>query len=238
LKAQLAIAQEKWTELPPPLEQLVNEYPDSSLKLLAEYWLAEAAYRQDDHEQATSRLAALAKQVEGRDDKWLPMIPLRQAQILAHEKKWPEALELARGIEASFPGFEQQFEADYLIGRCLAGLGALNEAREAYLKVIRSPAADKTETAAMAQWMIGESYFHQRNYQAALREYLKTEILYAYPTWQAGALLQAGKCHELLGEWKQAGDLYARLLKIYPETPFVEEATQRLREAKSKDEKG
>ena len=41
-----------------------------------------------------------------------------------------------------------------------------------------------------------------------MREYLRLEILYAYPTWQAGALLQAGKCHELLGEGQEAAELY------------------------------
>jgi len=80
----------------------------------------------------------------------------------------------------------------------------------------------------MAQWMIGESFFHQKNYEAALREYLRLEILYAYPTWQAGALLQAGKCHELLGETKEAGELYQRILKTYPNTPFAEQAQGRL----------
>ena len=81
----------------------------------------------------------------------------------------------------------------------------------------------------MAQWMIGESFFHQKNYEAALREYLRLEILYAYPTWQAGALLQAGKCRQQLGEAKEAADLYQRILKNYPNTTFAGEAAQRLK---------
>ena len=40
----------------------------------------------------------------------------------------------------------------------------------------------------MAQWMIGETYFHQKNYDAAIRAYLELEALYAFPTWQAAAL--------------------------------------------------
>ena len=83
----------------------------------------------------------------------------------------------------------------------------------------------------MAQWMIGESYFHQKNYEAALRAYLQVEILYAYPTWQSGALLQAGKCRELLGEWKEAVQLYEQLLSVYPHTTFTHEAQQRLKAA-------
>ena len=129
----------------------------------------------------------------------MAMVPLRQAQILVHQKQWDEAQKLAQPIAANFPDFEQQYEVDYVLGRCLAAEGKFDQAREAYGRVIRSQLGGKTETAAMAQWMIGESYFHQKSYEAAIREYLRLEILYAFPTWQGGALLQAAKCHEALG---------------------------------------
>ena len=72
------------------------------------------------------------------------------------------------------------------------------------------------------------TYFHQENYDAALREYLRVEILYPYPRWQAAAVLQAGKCEELLGRKKEAAEMYARLIKAYPNTEFTEEGKQRL----------
>ena len=50
----------------------------------------------------------------------------------------------------------------------------------------------------MAQWMIGESFFHQEKYAEALAEYLRVDDRYPFPRWQAAALLQAGKCHERL----------------------------------------
>ncbi len=117
---------------------------------------------------------------------------------------------------------------DYLIGRCLAADAKFAEARGSYEKVIHSTTGGKTETAAMAQWMIGETFMHQKEYAAALREYLKVEILYAYPAWQAAALLQAAKCHEFLDQWAEADRLYSRLLEAYPTTEFKEEATRRL----------
>ncbi len=238
LQAQVAVSGERWAEVGPPLDRLVREFPDSPLKLLAEYLQAEAAYRQGDFEQAEPRFAQLARQSQGRHDKWLPMIPLRRAQMLANEdrKQWSEALELALPIESAFPGFELLYEVEYLIGRCLQSQGNFDEARAAYRKVTRSETGGKTETAAMAQWMIGETYFHQKNYETALREYLRVEILYDYPEWQAGALLQAGKCHEALGEWKQASELFAKLLKSFPESEFVADATERLQVAQMRAE--
>jgi len=162
------------------------------------------------------------------------MIALRRAQVRGYQKKWDEAYAIAAKIPAEFPQFEPQYEVDYLLGRCLADRADFEAARKAYQRVLRSPGGAKTETAAMAQWMIGESYFHQKNYEAALREYLRVEILYAYPRWQALALLQAAKCHELLGEWNEAAELYERLLARYSDTPAAKDATARLKVARQK----
>ena len=86
----------------------------------------------------------------------------------------------------------------------------------------------------MAQWMLGETYWQQENYTAALREYLRVEVVYAYPRWQAAGLLQAAKCYEQLGEAQQAGELYSRVLQNYPQTEFVAEASKRLIETTRK----
>lgn len=232
LQGQIAAVQEKWDDLRAPLEVLVKDFPENPMRLQAEYWLAESTYRQKHYEAAQEQFNELARKTQGRAEPWMAMIPLRRAQILAHQKKWNEALTIASQIEKDYPDFAQQYEADYLIGRCRASQADFEGAREAYREVTRSPQGGKTETAAMAQWMIGESYFHQKNYQAALRAYLSLEILYAYPTWQAAALLQAAKCHELLGEWNEAITLYSRVLKNYPDTVFAEKATDRLKQAK------
>ena len=81
----------------------------------------------------------------------------------------------------------------------------------------------------MAQWMIGESHFHQKNFQQAIKAYHRVESLYAFPRWQAAALLQAGKCHELSQNWKQAIQLYHQLLEEFPENTFADEASGRLK---------
>jgi TolA-binding protein len=233
LKSQIAAAADHWDDVRATLRELIARFPNSPLRLAADYWLAEAAYRQDQYDEAVERFMALSQRAQGAKEKWLGMVPLRLAQSLAQQKKWDEAQRIAAGIESQFPAFDRQYEVDYLLGRCHASQGEFAEARAAYLKVTRSPTAGKTETAAMAQWMIGESYFHQKDYQAALREYLRLEILYAYPEWQAGALLQAAKCYELLDQSKAATELYVRILKSYPHTAFTEEAAARLRSAAS-----
>ncbi len=233
LSGQTAAADQKWDRAAEFMSRLIHEYPASPLRLAAGYWIAEAAYRRRQFDEADRLFGELGAQVAGRKDVWLAMIPLRQAQILAQRKHWNEAQALAGRIETDFPGFSEQYEADYLLGRALASQADFDGARKKYAQVIHSSTGGKTETAAMAQWMIGESYFHQEQYELALREYLRVEILYPYPRWQAAALLQAGKCQESLGRWKEATQLYARLIKLYAGTEFTGEATRRLRAAEA-----
>jgi TolA-binding protein len=228
LQGELAAGRQRWDECEARMDQVAHDFADSPLGLPAAYWVAEAEYRQGKYDSAGKRLAVLSGRVAGHNDPWLAMIPLRRAQVMAQQRQWSEAQAIALHIQRDFPNFAQQYEVDYLLGRALAAQADFEGARREYQQVIRSATGGKTETAAMAQWMIGESYFHQENYDAALREYLRVEILYAFPRWQAAALLQAGKCQELLGRRKEAAELYARLIKAYPNTEFTEEGTRRL----------
>lgn len=229
LRGELAAAQQQWNQVDAAMSELVRQFPNSTLELQASYWIAEASYRLGKYDEAGQKFATVAARTEGHKDAWLAMVPLRQAQVLGQKKQWLEAQAIAVRIETDFPNFSEQYEADYLLGRAFAAQADFAGARKRYLKVIRSATGCKSETAAMAQWMIGESYFHQENYDAALREYLRVEILYPYPRWQAAAVLQAGKCEELLGRKKEATEMYARLIKAYPNTEFTDEGTRRLR---------
>ena len=232
MRGQVAAASGRWEAVETFMGRLVRELPNSELILPAEYWRAEAAYRTAKFDVAEQRFRTLAQSTDGRSEAWLAMISLRRAQMLARKHQWTEARELAESIVERFPGFRQQYEVDYLLGRCSSSRGKFTDARSAYERVVRSPEGGRTETAAMAQWMIGETYFHQKEYGPAIKAYHRVETLYAFPRWQAAALLQAGKCYEMQSNWHESVKLYAQLLKDYPETRFQQEASRRLRKAK------
>jgi len=231
LKGQALAVQGKWADVRETLTKLLARKPDEALREMATYWLAEADYRLGDFEAADQRLEELAVATAESEESWVAMIALRRAQIRAHRKEWDAALEVAQQIEPRFPQFAQQYEADYVIGRCLAMQAQFEQAREAYRRVTASAQGSATETAAMAQWMIGETYFHQKDFRTAIREYLRLEVLYDYPQWQSAALLQAGKCYEQLEDFGEARALYARLLKDFPQTKYADEASRRLKTA-------
>jgi len=226
LLGQVFAAEEKWEDAYGTFDTLVADYPQGTLRLMAEYGGAEALFRQGDYAAAGGILEELWRKTLSRDEPWLAVVHLRLAQSLAYQRRWTEAYALASKIEARFPEFSKQYEVDYVIGRCLASQADFDEAREAYGRVIRSPGGEKTETAAKSQLMIAESYFHQKSYDAALREYLRLEILYDYPELQAAAVLQAAKCHERLGQPQQAAGMIRRLRELYPRTAAAAQAAR------------
>jgi len=229
LRGQVAVAKNRWDEVKSTMDLLLEIKPENQFRVMAEYWIAESLYRQGKYEEAGRLFEKLSQSDFGLEQEWLAMVPLRRAQLLTKKKRWNEAYEIASSIEKQYPNFGQQYEVDYLIGRSLASRAEFEAARRSYRKVVRSPSGGKTETAAMAQWMIGETFLHQKNHATALREFLRVEILYSYPRWQAAALLQAGKCYEELGKWKQAAKLYSRVVRNYGKEAFAEEAGRRLK---------
>lgn len=231
LKGRVAAAQQQWDAVEPPAAQLAERFPESPWVRSADFLRAEASYRRGDLEQAIERLTKLADATKDHPETWSALAELRRAQALAQLKRWDEALEAAGQIAIRFPDFDQQYEADYLIGRGLAAQADFAAARQSYAKVIANPRAATTATAAMAQWMIGETFFHQEKYAEALAEYQRVDERYPFPRWQSAALLQAGKCHESLGQWQSAVAVYQRLLKAYPSSEFSDEAGERLAEA-------
>ncbi len=234
MQGQLAAAAQKWADVADSMQRLVTSFPDNALRLPAEYWIAESHYRTGNYDQAALAFDELDQKTEGKSDDWLAMIPLRKAQILLHRGEIDAAYELAAPIAQRHPKFRQQYEVDYVVGRYLAHRGRFGEAREAYERVVRSPVGGRTETAAIAQWMIGETHFHQKQYDEAIKAYHRVESLFAYPTWQAAALLQAGKCYEQQGDLTNAAKMYAQILTKYADTSFAAEATQRLAAVKER----
>jgi len=245
LQGKLSVDAGQWLAALQSYQRIVEEYPQSKLASAAWFWAAESNYHLGHLEQADLMLLQLAASAAATDDQattdtqaakergqgYWAMVPLRRAQIAAHRQQWHEALELAQTIQDQFPNFSLQFEADYLIGRCMSSQARFSMARQYFRQVINSNQARNTETAAMAQWMIGETYFHQSNYDDAIRAYYRVDALYDLPQWQAAALLQAAKCYELSGQEKEAQQLYSQLRTDYPQTTFAAEATRRLRVA-------
>ena len=92
----------------------------------------------------------------------------------------------------------------------------------------------------MAQWMIGETFFHQRDYARARAAYLAVierqvpAKRQAPADWQARAALQVGKCWELENRWDEAQAMYLQALQRWPGTEPEPQLQARLKWAESR----
>lgn len=224
LRGQLAAKRLQWREVETAMRRVLALDVAADLYVPAKYWIAESLYRRREYEKAEIAFTALKRLTQGREDAWLGMLSLREAQILAHRQRWKEAFDLAQQLRQARPDFAQMHEVDYLLGRCQGSWADFDGARASYRRVTSSPRARTTETAAMAQWMIGETYLLQRNYEKAIREYHR---VLRSPRWQAAALLQASKCHLALKQPAQALRLLEQLLNEFPQSEHAKDAKAR-----------
>jgi len=231
LRGRIAVAQEDWQQVAQRFAELVDQFPQSPLRGEARFWIAESAFRLGDFESASRQFGQLSRRPPGQLEPLAALIALRRAQVFAHRGKWSEAYSMAAKIPERFPDFKQCYEARYLSGRCLVGRCELDAAREAFRQVIDSPDGSATETAAMAQWMIGQTYLDEENYALAAGHYRRMGGDCAFAAWRAAALLQAGNCYERLDKWEDAWQMYTRLMEGYPNTDFARRAASRLRTA-------
>ncbi len=232
LRAMIAVAEKDWPGAATWSKRVVDEYPNHRLRWMSQFWNGEALFRQRQFGTAVEQLSEILPRTDAQNEPWVAMTHLRLAQSLGHLDRWEEVLIIAEPAKRRFVDFAQAYELDYLIGRALATEARFPQARAAYKQVIDSPTGKNSETAAMAQWMIGETYFHQEQYALAADAYHRTETLYRFSQWQAAALLQAGKCYEYLGRPQDAISVYRQLLQEHANCTLAEQAAERMAKLK------
>ena len=219
-----------WPGAAATLDRLIGEFPEDPLRREARFLRAEVALESDDATTAEAGFQALESEPAAPSDPegFLRSVQRRRIQSLVALKQWEKVLEAADAFRADAAADPQIAEVEYARGRALQSLPQprFDEARVAYQKVI--DARKGGDLAARAQLMRGETYFHQKNYKEAKREFLRVYVLYQAPAWQAAALLEAGKVCEQLSQWKEAADTYDELRSRFPDDPNAAEAGRRL----------
>ncbi len=226
LQGKICVARQDWQQLNEAMNTLLTKSLPSPMRAEAEYWLAESHYRRQNFAAAEQLLSQLTGSNNLKQTRQ-PWARLRLAQCLMERTEWSQVESLARETLKLFPDFERPQELHYLIARCLETRGLLTDARRELEKVIQT-ATGNEELAAIAQWRIGETYFHQEDYPQAIAAYYKVDSLYEFERWRSAALLQAGKCQEHLRNPTNAGKLYRQLIQTFPESEFAGEAKTRL----------
>jgi TolA-binding protein len=205
------------------LEEFIEAFPESTLLASASFFCGEACHRLGRHDRAAQHFGRVVEKFTS-DPVYAPSL-LRLGESLAALQHWAQSEKAFADYLDRFSDSEQWFQARFGLGWARENQGRHAEAIEAYRAVV---ARHKGPTAARAQFQIGECLFAQKQYDEAVRELLKVDILYAYPEWSAAALYEAGRCFEALGQAVEARAQFKAVVKDHPQTRWAALAGQHL----------
>lgn len=228
--AEHAISHNQPTVAIEVLQSALAQGQTNDRELSLRFLLAEAFFAAGKPTQAQEQflwLTAQAAQFES-PPPWLASVTLRRAELLVRARAMTEAVELLRQAKSEHADFEFAYEFDYLLARCALARIDFADAARLLQQVIDAPAAADKEAFARASWMLGEVHFLQRNYPQAVKAYAQVAQLDTFPQWQARALLQSAKCHELQGDGRAAIADYKRAAELSQQPEIAQTAAQRM----------
>ncbi len=227
----VAIELEDWADAQKRSEQLEQRFPQGTFVWYGRFQRAEALFRQDKTDEAFTALNAIKAEKQNEavsKADWFPRVFVLLAEIHLKRKEYDQLQAIVDELIAFDPKSPFLYQANEVLGRGFKNQAKFKEATEIFAKVIDDPNGRATETAAKSQFMIAEILLLQKNHKAAQLEYLKVDIHYDFPQWQAPALYQTGQCHEALNEVPLAQKTYVDLVKRFPDSEYAAKATERL----------
>ncbi|MGN6136196.1 MAG: tetratricopeptide repeat protein [Aureliella sp.] len=185
-----------------------------------------AAQKLDRAQAEIDALAATAK----NDEQLAATVALRAVEVAMLRKDRQQVRRLAEAAKEAYPKFAALYEFDLLLARNAIAQIEFAEARQILSAIIQSPPTGDPTAVPRAQWLLGESYFLSRDYARALVAYTAVIDDGSAPAWTETALIQRGKCYELLSEPEAARADYERLLEQFPRSSQAAAVRQLLAE--------
>ncbi len=214
---------ERYADASVAFDRLLGDFPQSSLRASAGYFSGEALIRIGRAEPAAARFQQVVE--TQADSPECPLAMLRWGECLAAQQHWPKSEQVFGDFISRFDGHPAWYQAQFGIGWAREHQGRHEEAIRAYEAVV---ARHRGPTAARAQFQIGECHFARKDHDAAVRELLKVDILYAYPEWSAAALFEAGRCFDLMGRALDANAQFEAVVERFGDSTWAQSAAQRL----------
>lgn len=251
LEARLLAREGAWEEIANRMSALSQQAGRVDVRLAADYWVAEGLFQRARYREAAERLQRLENELSetgdadraatesspsvepsASDDEWRVQVSRRRAESLAKLGEWTSALQVAESVQSRHRDFRWNYEMDFVRGQCLAALGRDDEARAAWQAVVRSPMGGRSETAAAAQWQIGQSWELAGNLPAAITAFETVERLFPTSDWRTRATIARGYCLERTGDTKAAVRCFAEVIREQGSNAWSQEAEAGLRRAR------
>jgi TolA-binding protein len=204
-------------------EQFIDAFPESPLVASASFYCGEALFTLGRYERAVEHLTRIAE--DFREDPVYGPSLLRLGESLATLQRWARSERVFTEYLEGFREAPHRYQAHFGVGWAREHQQRHDEAISAYRQVVGD---HQGPTAARAQFQIGECLFAKQQYEDAVRELLKVDILYAYPEWSAAALYEAGRCFGKLGKLGEARAHFRQVADQYGDSRWAELASQEL----------
>lgn len=205
------------------MNALLEKFPESELRGPAAYLAGEAAFRAGQYERVASLMKVALDAGDGAD--YHASALLRLGDALNRLQRWSESEARFQEFLAAHGDSANAYQAHFGIGWARENDRKFSEAIESYRRVTDR---HKGETAARAQFQVGQCLFAMKDYESAVRELIKTDILYGYPEWSAAALFEAGRCFERLNRRGEARQQFRTVVETYGKTKWAAPAGERL----------
>lgn len=159
------------------------------------------------------------------DESIRPIAMLRLGEVFGGLQYWARAEEMYQDFLDEYRDDDRAYLALFGSSWAKENQGRHGEAIEGYTEVIES---HDGETAARAQFQIGECLFAQEDHEEAVKAFLRVDLVYAYPQWSAAALYEAGRCFEELERTDDAVKQYTDVIERFNETDWASMSERRL----------
>ncbi len=207
------------------LEAWLRDEPDPALAPAAGLLAAQAHYAAGRQERAIALLRGAVEPGAPADVRGPAL--LRLGECHAALQQWAPSEQAFAAYVAAFPGSDLWYQARFGMGFARENEGKYDEAIACYREVVDR---HQGQTAARAQFQIGECTFAQGRHDEAVRELLKVDILYAYPEWSAAALYEAGRCFQEMASPVEARRQFEKVREDHPQSPWARLAGKRIEE--------
>lgn len=133
-----------------------------------------------------------------------------------------DAVNACNRLLAAYPDSDLEDEARFLLGEALLAGRRPELSRMVFQQLLASePDSTLIRSARLA---IADSYRAQEDFIEAARQFLRFEIDFQGAEGLETVLWQAGQCLENAGRTVEAGYVYQRLIKRYPDSPEANRA--------------
>lgn len=164
---------------------LLQQFPAGAHAEDAALRLAESYLEAGDHTKAHQ---VLETQVKRLGDAASETMQDRYADALVRLERWQDVLRVSETMSKSVQHTNEVYLVSFRLGLAKRGLGLFEDARGHFKDTIKR--TDSIE-AAQAQFNIAATYYSERAYATAAKQFLRVELLYDYGDLSPKALYHA-----------------------------------------------